>query len=57
MTTSIDGARAMTDAELARLREHWVGVQRGAARKVSALDKVIDERRKRQSTELKEPRS
>ena len=37
----------LSEAELLRLREHWVGVQRGAARKVSALTKQIDERKKR----------
>lgn len=37
----------LSEAELLRLREHWVGAQRGAARKVSALDERIDELKKR----------
>jgi hypothetical protein len=41
MTPSTATARSMTDAELLRLREHWVGVQRGAGRKVAELDREI----------------
>lgn len=51
MTPTTPLSVRMTDAELLRLREHWVGVQRGAARKVSALDREIDTRKKRRARE------
>lgn len=53
MSVSTAHWRVMSEAELQRLREHWVGVQRGAARKVSALDKVIRERAKQREAEGK----
>ena len=40
-------SKPLTDAELQRQCDYWLTIQRGAARKVSALTKQIDERKKR----------